>query len=258
MATWRARVFAFPRHARARVFASNLVPRQIRGRRECRANRSPAVSRVKEKHTKVVTTGLPKRSGIPCAMVYGFLRGLPGDRAFLPPSPADNSANLISASRYQDATTSPSASLAFVLRKAKRPPLPVPNVRDDSRKRPSSRARDARECAADLPDGTTFSACDISTRRANQVRLENSCQVTSNCLPHPGRGASLSGATQIRNPGVAQLRRMVFVSNLLKRWNGGLQNLNGLVLICSIAIDGSSASKNPYGKPHPLQSAAKA
>jgi hypothetical protein len=47
---------------------------------------------------------------------------------------------------------------------------------------------------------------------------------------------------------------MVFVSNRLKRWNGGLQNLSGLVFICGIAIGSSAAarpSKNPYGKPHP-------
>src|SRR6201999_2345901 len=93
---------------------------------------APIVSCV-EKHT-VVTTGEPRQSGIPCANGFnGFLRGLPGDRAFLPPSPREASASrgLIPASRYQDATTSPSASPAFVVRKPKRPPLPAPNVRDD-------------------------------------------------------------------------------------------------------------------------------
>src|SRR3984893_4394132 len=30
----------------------------------------------------------PESPGIPRAMVYGLLRALPGDRAFLPPSPA--------------------------------------------------------------------------------------------------------------------------------------------------------------------------
>ena len=29
-----------------------------------------------------------KQSGLPCAVVYGLLRALPGDRAFLSPSPA--------------------------------------------------------------------------------------------------------------------------------------------------------------------------
>jgi hypothetical protein len=46
----------------------------------------------------------------------GFLRALPGDRAFLPPSPrnATHCRELTSASRYQDHTTSPSTNGAFV------------------------------------------------------------------------------------------------------------------------------------------------
>jgi hypothetical protein len=41
----------------------------------------------KENHTKVVTTGSPDDSGIPRASGFnGFLRALPGDRAFLSPS----------------------------------------------------------------------------------------------------------------------------------------------------------------------------
>ena len=47
-------------------------------------------------------------------MVYGLLRALPGDRAFLPPSLADVPANLTPASGRQDHTTSPSASGAVV------------------------------------------------------------------------------------------------------------------------------------------------
>jgi hypothetical protein len=45
-------------------------------------------------------------------MVYSLFRALPGDRALLPPSSADNSANLTPASGCQDHTTSPSASAA--------------------------------------------------------------------------------------------------------------------------------------------------
>jgi hypothetical protein len=43
----------------------------------------------------------------------GFLRALPGDRALLPPSLTDNSANLTPASGCQDHTTSPSARVSF-------------------------------------------------------------------------------------------------------------------------------------------------
>src|ERR1700730_6049366 len=49
--------------------------------------------------------GIPARNGF-----NGFLRALPGDRAFLSPSLANESANLTPASRRQDHTTSPSAS----------------------------------------------------------------------------------------------------------------------------------------------------
>src|ERR1700730_4939049 len=44
----------------------------------------------------------------------GFLRALLGDRACLPPSPADDSASLTPVSGRQDHTTSPSASAPFV------------------------------------------------------------------------------------------------------------------------------------------------
>ena len=43
--------------------------------------------KIKFKHTSVVTTVTPDSPGIPRAMVYGLYRALPGDRAFLPPSP---------------------------------------------------------------------------------------------------------------------------------------------------------------------------
>jgi len=67
----------------------------------------------------------------------GFLRALPGDRAFLSPSSADmvlsepgradlTSADLTPASRRQDHTTSPSASAPFVRKRYQRPPHPAP------------------------------------------------------------------------------------------------------------------------------------
>jgi hypothetical protein len=44
----------------------------------------------------------------------GFLRALLGDHAWLPPSPAENSATLAPASERQNHTTSPSAATSFV------------------------------------------------------------------------------------------------------------------------------------------------
>ena len=66
----------------------------------------------------------------------GVLRALPGDRALLPPSQADRSAHLASASGCQDHTTSSSASASFVRTKQsrappKRPSHPRLTCRDD-------------------------------------------------------------------------------------------------------------------------------
>jgi hypothetical protein len=63
----------------------------------------------------------------------GFLRALPGDRAFLSPSSLRSLLlkNLTPASRRQDHTTSPSASSRSRQKRASRPPHPAPNVRDD-------------------------------------------------------------------------------------------------------------------------------
>src|ERR1700731_2593781 len=60
----------------------------------------------------------------------GFLRALPGDRAFLPPSPALLSANLTPASGRQDHTSSPSASHAVRQERIRVHRIP-PRVRDD-------------------------------------------------------------------------------------------------------------------------------
>jgi hypothetical protein len=61
-------------------FALQVLPHENQGRREYRARNAPAALRAKiKKHTSVVTTGSPATPGIPRAMVYGFLRALPGE-----------------------------------------------------------------------------------------------------------------------------------------------------------------------------------
>jgi hypothetical protein len=91
-----------------------------------------------------------RTSGIPCAMGLRFIRDLPGERLFLPPSSArcwKHHANLAPASRRQDHTTSPSAkashqhrdgeppialaqgrSTSLVVTTSSRPPHPAPRV----------------------------------------------------------------------------------------------------------------------------------
>ncbi len=57
--------------------------RSQEGRREDRVRAAPAVSRAKaEKKTHTSIQVQRKQSGLPCAVVYGLLRALLGDRAF--------------------------------------------------------------------------------------------------------------------------------------------------------------------------------
>ena len=101
-----------------------------RGRGECRVPTAPAASRVAKNtrvshHGRTGTPGIPARNGF-----NGFLRALPGDRAFLSPSSALLLADLTPASRRQDHTTSPSASARFVKHAARVHRIPL-RVRDD-------------------------------------------------------------------------------------------------------------------------------
>ncbi len=174
---------------------------EIRGSRECRAFGSPAASRAMKESTRVShhrfaeTFRHSLRNGF-----NGFLRGLPGDRAFLPPSPvrcASIVTELIPASRYQDATTSPSASAhSSVARAASTASSAQRSV--TIAKRPSWRPEDARRCARDLPVVARMRACDISTRRANQIGARE--KLSSSRSLCPGRGAAWNDATQIRDP----------------------------------------------------------
>ena len=82
-------------------------------------------------HTSIHSefTGITRHS--PRNGFNGFLRALPGDRACLPPSPAElSSANLTPASGRQDHTTSPSARGALVRSVPCVHRIP-PRVRDD-------------------------------------------------------------------------------------------------------------------------------
>jgi hypothetical protein len=111
---------------------AGMDPQSIEGAGKAGCSkRTRGLASEKIKDTSVVTTGPPKQSGFPCAIGFnGFLRALSGDRAFLPPSLADCSANLMPASRHQDHATSPSAWRRSS-GDAPRPSHPAPNVRDD-------------------------------------------------------------------------------------------------------------------------------
>src|SRR6202521_6113358 len=111
----------------------NLPPKEGVGNAGCQRTRSRWCSVVNTRvshHGYAETPGIPARNGF-----NGFLRTLPGDRAFLSPSLANKSANLTPASRRQDHTTSPSALAPFV-KGAATSTASRPYVRDDGQ-RPS-------------------------------------------------------------------------------------------------------------------------
>jgi hypothetical protein len=92
---------------------------KIRGRGECRVPNAPAASCALcswSMHTSIHSGGTGNIRHSPRNGFNSLYRALPGDRALLPPSFADRSANLTPASGCQDHTTSPSASSAFVSR----------------------------------------------------------------------------------------------------------------------------------------------
>ena len=79
---------------------------------------------------------------IPCTMVYGLFRALPGDRACLPPSPAGSPRKLDASVGRQDHTALPSASVPLVFDTACVHRIPRQRF-VTTMIRPSERARDS-------------------------------------------------------------------------------------------------------------------
>jgi hypothetical protein len=119
---------AFPRRDAPEVEAIAL---ELRGRGECRVPNAPAASCAKVESTRVVTTGPPEQPGIPARNGFnGFLRALPGDRAFF----VTVACELL---RRLDASVEASGPHDFAVRESavrqwhhQRPPHPA-RVRDD-------------------------------------------------------------------------------------------------------------------------------
>ena len=130
----------------------DLVPSESRGRREDRVRAAPTVSRARcgwqnaHEHTGSAEALRPSlRNGF-----NGLLRALPGDRAFLPPSPLRSLLlkNLTPASGRQDHTTSPSASAPPVSRRHRVHRIPHPT--SVTTRTPLLSRQDDAESAADL------------------------------------------------------------------------------------------------------------
>jgi hypothetical protein len=88
---------------------------------------APAASRAKKNNTRVQSPQVRRISRHSLRDGFnGFLRALPGDRAFLPPSLVNSSTNLAPASGRQNHTTSPSATAPLVLQHHQRPSPSAP------------------------------------------------------------------------------------------------------------------------------------
>src|ERR1700753_1345519 len=136
------------RRASARILPATSALRNQRGRRECRAPGAPAASRV-EKNTRVSHhghTGNTRHS--PRNGFNGFLRALPGDRAFLPTSPAKITFRELDA--RVGASGPPDFSVRFSTVRYRRFHVHriLPRVRDD--REPPLCGTGRRECASDL------------------------------------------------------------------------------------------------------------
>src|ERR1700737_5389243 len=118
---------AIPRRERPRCASTlSLRYQRAQGKPGARCTRSLVCSvLVAHECSHHRFTGTPS---FPCAMVLTACFVLsPGDRAFLPPSFAENPANLTPASGRQDHTTSPYASAPFVRALFARLTLPRPS-----------------------------------------------------------------------------------------------------------------------------------
>jgi hypothetical protein len=152
-----------------------------------------------KKHTSVVTTVTPVSPGIPRAAGFnGLFQALPGDRAFLSPSPAQCAsivASLISASRYQDHMASPSARSCVRLAQISVHRIPKPTLSDD-RETPLSKGTGRAETCPRFARRHKRIACDTMARRANHLVSPKSCQGHSRV---PDAVQHSCGAPQIRD-----------------------------------------------------------
>ena len=110
-------------------------------------------------------------AGFPCAMVYGLLRALPGDRALLPPSPARRGTRLrgfsasVGAPGPHDFAVRDNI-IRLVTRRVHRIPRPTFVT---IAKRPSYRIRDARMIALIWGKRQCPSGCGRLARRAKSL-----------------------------------------------------------------------------------------
>jgi hypothetical protein len=187
---WQEQESAFSRREVRPSFTKSPCPSDRRAQGMPGAWRTHSLACKNKKHGELATTGSPKHSGIPRANGFnGFLRDLPGDRAFLSPSPCGIfPQGLMPASRHQDHTTSPSAGRGARPAPRPRPSHPAPNVRDDRETPLLNRAQDGADDESDLRFSSMRGTCGTLARRANHRGRRKTCQgffrsiARSNCF----------------------------------------------------------------------------
>src|SRR6266478_2395918 len=141
---------AFPRHVLRPGLACIFAPRKEgAGKAGCPSHPQPRMQN--EKAYELVTTGLPRSSGLPCAMVLtgSFALSLVTGLVCHHRKRKISSANLTPASGRQDHTTSPSALVRLVQRAIRVHRIPLPTSVTIA-SRPSLRERDSHRYAGDL------------------------------------------------------------------------------------------------------------
>jgi hypothetical protein len=113
----------------------------------------------------------PRHSGLPCAVVYGLLRALPGEPSSIATVARKELAlhELGASVGRQDHTTSPSVSATLVRRSHHVHRIP-PHVRDD-RDPPLASGETGRAGSADLLDALSEMFFRAGLDRANQVEM---------------------------------------------------------------------------------------
>jgi hypothetical protein len=127
---------AFPARVSARGLLQKPCPSMSRGRRECRVSDAPVVRAKNARGIRHRLTGFNRhslRNGFTVSFALSLVTGLVCHHHRCD---ANIITDLTPASGRQDHTTSPSASRAVRQKRYRRPPHPVPNVRDDGQRPP--------------------------------------------------------------------------------------------------------------------------
>jgi hypothetical protein len=174
---------AFPPRKYARVIAEARPSEDQRAQGMPGARCARSLACKNKKHASKSPRSHRRHPAFPAHGFNGLFRGLPGDRAFLPPSPRNALAlprvdTSVEISGRHDFAVRDTRIVSCVGRVHR---ISCPTFCDD-RETPLMRAEDARKTAGDLPVVTSENICGKLALRANQLRRRNSCQVKSNCF----------------------------------------------------------------------------